>query len=338
MKPFNAPEDIERKTLLILKILSESREPVGARLIARRMQEHGVAMCERTVRYHLRLMDERRLTALVGTRNGRVITELGAKELEDARVHDKIAFAISRIEVLAFRTTFNPVTRQGVLPVNVTLCSARDFRDFLKAMSPVFEKGLYVSDLVAVAEEGERLGDLLIPEGKVGLATVCSIVVNGILLKAGIPVDSKFGGILQVKGGQPVRFSEVINYSGSSLNPSEAFVRARMTSVKDVVEKGEGKILANFREFPALCRDLVEEALSELSRAGIGGVMTIGGPGEPVCQIPVDMNRVGMILKDGLNPIACAQELGVESTNFAMSAIMEYGSLKRFKKVYKDYC
>lgn len=89
MSPFNASEDIERKTLLILKILNESRDPIDARLIARRMQEHGVIMSERTAHCRLRLMDGRRLTDLIGKRDGRVITDLGAQKLEDARVRIK---------------------------------------------------------------------------------------------------------------------------------------------------------------------------------------------------------------------------------------------------------
>ncbi len=106
MNPFfTNTEDIERKTLLILKVLNDNREPMGARLIARRMQDHGTVMSERTVRYHLKLMDERRLTKFVGRRDGRVIAELGIDELDDARVQDKLGFVISRIENLAFRTT-----------------------------------------------------------------------------------------------------------------------------------------------------------------------------------------------------------------------------------------
>ena len=72
MKQFNQPEDIERKNVMILRILKETQGPVGARLIARRMQAEGIMLSERAVRYHLKLMDERGLTHLVGRRNGRI--------------------------------------------------------------------------------------------------------------------------------------------------------------------------------------------------------------------------------------------------------------------------
>ena len=77
MKPIFNMEEIEKKILLILRILHESPEPVGARLISRRMQDHGVTLSERGVRYHLKMMDERGLTRLIGRHDGRTVTEQG---------------------------------------------------------------------------------------------------------------------------------------------------------------------------------------------------------------------------------------------------------------------
>ena len=326
-------EDLEKKTLLVLRILHESPEPVGARIISRRMHEHGVTLSERGVRYHLKLMDDRGLTRLIGRHDGRVITDQGIDEIAHARVHDKIGFAISRIEILAFRTSLDLDRRQGLTPVNVSLFPKKVFKKALELMKPAFSAGIHVSELVACAEEGARLGEVTVPAGCVGFATVCSIVVNGILLKSGIPMDSKFGGILQVRDGQPLRFIELIQYSGSSLDPSEVFIRGRMTSVCQAVKKGEGKILANFREIPVPALPLVAELITKLKNAGIDGVLSIGEIGEPICQIPVDMNRVGMILYGGLNPVACAREAGIDVENRAMSTVMDYQKLRDFREI-----
>jgi len=80
-------QDVERKVFSILKILHDSQGVLGARIIARRLKDVGIELGERAVRYHLKLMDERGLTQLVG-RNGRVITESGIEELESAFVRD----------------------------------------------------------------------------------------------------------------------------------------------------------------------------------------------------------------------------------------------------------
>lgn len=324
-------DDVEKKILLILRILRDARQPLGARLIARSMADHGLPLSERTVRYHLRQMDERRLTELAGRRDGRTITVKGLEEIGNARVRDKLSLAISRIEVLAFRTTFDPKKRLGALPVNISLFPGEKFRRAAEAMAPAFDAGFGVSNLVGVAREGEKLGEFVVPEGKVGLATVCSIVVNGVLLKNGIPMDSKFGGIVQVSRGKPLRFVELIHYSGSSLDPSEAFIRAGMTSVREVIRSGEGRVLGNFREIPAPGKSLAEKIVKDLQAAGINGVLSIGRISEPLCEVPVDMNKVGMLLSGGLNPVCCAQEAGIAVANFAMSTVMNFDELMPFK-------
>ncbi len=325
-------QDVERKVLTILKVLSDSPEALGARVIARRLKDHGIELGERAVRYHLKLMDGRGLTQLVG-RDGRLVTESGIEELRSALVGDKVGFAIARIELLAFRTSFDPQTRTGSVPVNVSLFPREQFSKALQAMRPVFAQELCVSHLVAIAQEGEKLSELIIPRGKVGLATVCSIVVNGTLLKAGVPVDSRFGGILQTRERRPLRFVELIHYAGSSLDPSEVFIRARMTSVTEAAKKGNGKILANFREIPALCRPIAEEVVTKLKEAGLGGLLVMGNTSEPVCEIPVELNRIGIVLLGGLNPVAAAEEAGIEAENHAMSTVVEYQNLVKFEEL-----
>ena len=327
------PEDIERKVLLILKILRESQESLGARVIARKMSEQDVQLSERTVRYHLKIMDERGLTRLVGRRDGRIITELGQNEISDARVQDKIGLSISRIDVLSFKTTFDLSKRRGLVPVNISFFPREQFPQALKIMKPVFSKKLAVSSRVAVAQAGKMLGDIVVPEGKIGFATICSIVINGVLLKHGIPIDSKFGGILQIRKGETLRFVELIHYAGSSLDPSEIFIQGKMTSVRKVLKSDEGKILANFREIPALSRSLVEHVINDFTKAGIHGVLSIGAAGQPVCQTHVDMNKIGMILIGGLNPVAAAYEEGIDVDNKAMSTVMDYDKLSDVGKL-----
>lgn len=325
-------QDVERKVLTILKILRDSNEALGARVIARRLTDHGIELGERAVRYHLKLMDERNLTQLVG-RDGRLITEQGIRELRNALVKDKVGFAISRIELLAFRTSFNPQNRSGSVPVNVSLFAKEKFSKAVQTMKPAFANELCVSHLVALAQEGEKLGELIVPEGRVGLATVCSIVINGTLLKAGVPIDSRFGGLLQIRNHKPLRFVELIHYAGSSLDPSEVFIKARMTSVIGTARKGEGIILANFREIPALCRPIAEEVVTGLKEAGMGGLLIMGNTSEPVCEMPVELNRIGIVLIGGLNPVAAAEEAGIDAENHAMSTVVEYQNLMKFEEL-----
>jgi len=329
-------EELERKSMIILRILNQAGQPLGARIIARKMKDYGISLSERAVRYHLQYMDEKGLTDLVGRRDGRVITPKGVEELRNARVQDKVGYTISRIEILSYRTTFDLRTLQGLLPVNISIFPEKIFPEALYAMKQTFQEGLCISDLVSVGRPGSFMGDVHVPEGQVGIATVCSIVLNGVLLKQGVPMDSKFGGILQVQDKRPIRFVELIHYTGTSLDPSEAFISAKMTSVRDAMVRGEGKILANFREVTGICRDSVMEVTEALARAGIRGVLSIGRMGEPVCQVPVDVNKVGMVMLGGLNPVAAAREIGIEAENLAMSTVMDFRELKPFRAVCRE--
>jgi HTH-type transcriptional regulator, global nitrogen regulator NrpRI len=326
-------QDVERKVLAILNTLGDSHEAVGSTVIAKRLKEQGIGLTERAVRYHLRLMDERGLTRLVGRRDGREITDLGQAELKKAMVSHKVGLTLSRIEMLAFRTNIDLDKRTGLVPANVSMFRKEDFSKALKIMKPIFQAGLCVSDLVAVAKEGETLGDMVVPEGKIALATVCSIIVNGTLLKAGVPIDSKFGGILQVRDRKPLRFVELIHYAGSSLDPSEIFIRANMTSVAKVAAEGNGEILANFREIPSICQPVAREVEAKLKEAGLGGIYLIGNISEPVCEIPIDLNRIGIVLIGGLNPVAAAAEAGIASESIAMSFLLDYQSLVKISEI-----
>ncbi len=322
--------DVERKVISILRVLNGASQPLGARLIAQQLKGYGVELGERAVRYHLKLMDERGLTNPLPARDGREITSLGREELNNALVTDKVGLVLEKIELLAFNTSFDLEKRCGLVPVNVSLFPKDKFQEALTVMKRAFKEGLCVSNLVAVVEGEERLGDLLVPGGKVALATVCSLVINGSLLKAGVPIDSRFGGVLQIRKGRPFRFVDLIYYSGSTVDPSEVFIRARMTDVQGVVEKGEGKILANFRELPAQCQSVTEKVVGRLNEAGLGGLVVMGQPSEAVCGISVGLNRIGMILIGGLTPVALAAEAGIEMENQAMSTLLDYSELVKF--------
>jgi len=62
--------DSERQMISILKILSESSEPLGSITIARKLEREGIFLSERGVRYHLMTADLRGYTQCLG-RDGR---------------------------------------------------------------------------------------------------------------------------------------------------------------------------------------------------------------------------------------------------------------------------
>jgi repressor of nif and glnA expression len=326
-------QDVERKTYSILKVLAGASEPLGSIVIARKLKDLGIDLGERAVRYHMKLMDEQGLTKLAGRRDGRAITGQGLDELKMGLVKDKVGFAISRIELLAFKTTFDLDKRTGLVPVNISILSVKDLPKALRLMKPVMAAGFCVSRLIMLAQAGEKIGEMTVPQCKVAIATVCSIVVNGTLLKAGVPMNSKFGGLLQIVKHSPLRFVELIHYAGCSLDPSAVFIKAKMTSVADAASTGNGTILANFREIPSICQPICNQVIAKLAKAGLNGVLLIGNVSEPVCEVSVDLNRLGMVLLGGLNPMAAVEEAGVEIETHAMSTLVDYEKLVSFDEL-----
>jgi len=321
--------DVERKIITILRILSESHKPLGSVTMSRELEHYGYFLTERTIRYHLRITDERGYTASLG-RGGRRITQKGIEELESALAPEQIGFMLDKIGLIAFQTTFDPEKQTGQIPINTSLIDKKEFKRALSVMKGVFKARMCVSDLVATASEGEKLGDVVVPKGKIGLATVSSVVTNGVLLKAGIPVDSRFGGVLEIVNSKPTRFVAVINYSGTSIDPTEQYIRAKMTRINEAVKTGNGRILANFREAPGPSRALIEEKINTLREVGINGVYILGNISKAICQIPVGVNRIGFVLLGGLNPVAAAVESGIEIENVGESGVIDFSQLTSF--------
>ena len=321
--------DIERKDIAILKALSESNVPLGARVISRMLTEDGIHLTERAVRFHLQLMDERGLTNTAGKkgRAGRTITDKGLEELSNALVSDKVGMVDSRIDELSYLTTFDPETKSGDVILNVSLIRKEDSEKALDIAREVSRADICVSSSVLIAEEGDELDHLIVPEGMIALGTVCAVTINGILLRHRIPVKSRFGGIVQIDGSIPRRFTEIIEYSGSSLDPAEIFIKSRMTSVFNAAGSGAGKVLAGFREIPAACLAEAKDMLGKLTEIGFSGTVIVGEPNQPALQIPVNSGYAGLVILAGLNPLAAVEEMGINTQNMSLCMMMDFQKL-----------
>jgi len=326
---------MDRTLIAILKVLEKHQNgPLGSREISRQLKLHGVELTERTVRYHLRIMDERGLTRVFG-KEGRKITEKGLEELRNARVSERVGFIISKIETLSYQTDFDLESQTGNVILNVSFFPEEKAGEAVRIMKPVFSSPYVMSDRVVVATGGESIANMLVPEGMVGIGTMCSVTVNGIFLRASVPVTSKFGGLLQIEGGEPSRFVSLISYDGSSMDPHLVFIKSGMTSVPDAVRHGSGNILASFREIPVVCVEKARELQGRLRSIGIGGILLVGNPNQPLVQMPVGIDRAGMIVVGGLNPVAALEEAGISTENAAMSILFDYGGLSPFKEAVK---
>jgi len=315
-----------RKVLVILKVLDDVDRPLGSTRIARELHAQGIDLSHRTIRNYLLHMDKAGLTHSLGKR-GREITLRGKMELRGADTVDKVGFLASTVDALAYRMAFDLERWTGKAIINVSLLDPADLQPAIEEMLKVYSAGLGMGRLAAVAGEGERLGGFEIPHGKCGIATICSITINGVLLKAGIATHSRFGSLLEIRHGRPHRFTQIINYDGTTIDPLEIFVRGKMTEVRRAVNTGTGIVGASFREIPTAAINEVERINSEIEKTGLGAAFVIGRPNQMVLDVPVMQGRTGMIVMAGLNPIAAVEEHGISTINWAMKTMISLDRL-----------
>jgi HTH-type transcriptional regulator, global nitrogen regulator NrpRI len=326
-------EKTEEKRVAILRVLQEADRPLGSSGITERLEAMGHDISERTVRFHLLDMDQAGLTENLG-RNGRAITRRGLTELDSARGFEKVGILSAKIDQMTYKMDFDLATRTGSVVLNLSLIERSKLERAVPLINDVFAAGYAMGKLMALFRPAEQVGHSLIPEGSVGIGTVCSITINGVLVANGIPTHSRFGGLLELREGKPTRFAEFINYDGTTLDPLEIFIRSVMTDYVGATRTGNGLIGASFREVPADSRDHVLELDREMVKAGLGAISLIGWPGQSLLKIPVSEGRLGLVVVGGLNPVAILEEQGIHVRRTgALAGLIDYNRLFPYEEL-----
>jgi repressor of nif and glnA expression len=319
--------ETQRKLIEILRILDESDEAIGARMIAASLSQRGYPIGERAVRHYLVLLDYKGFTTKIGNA-GRVITEKGLRELNEAIVGDRVGFVITRIDELIYRTSFDLKQRNGDIIVNVATIDKNDFDVAIEAASETVGGGYTVSPYVRLVEEGDRVGGVFIPYGYVGLVTMCSMTVDGILIKHGIPCSIRYGGLLEIKNKHPIAYTDLISYGGTSLDPIQIFTARRMTSILAAARNGKGTVLANVRTVPSIASERSIDLLRDAKKAGI-----VGWIEDPIQDSPSGICAENDVVEihnyAGANPMAALYELGIPVKVHSISALMDVKLLDR---------
>ncbi len=328
MREKSRSERTERAQAAIARILCEASGPLGAGRIRSLLLGAGLDLQPRTIRFHLRDMDRKGWTECVSRRAGRLITVKGREETSRANVVGKVGVVSARVDSLAYQTSYDPRTGQGTVVINTALLYPEHVTQALHEMRLAYRARLGVGGVAALVPAGEMLGQQMVPENHVGVGTICSVTVSAILLRRGIPVNSRFGGLLEIRDRRPIRFVDLIEYRGSTLDPLEVFIRAGMTRVRDVVRRGSGIICASFREVPSVALADIRRMEKEMRNGGLAGILEFGLPNQPLFGIPVSDGHTGMIVVGGLNPIAAVHEAGIPVTLRSLAGLMPCQTLR----------
>lgn len=330
MKLLTRAHSSQRRLIEILRVIEDADKPIGARAISDSLSSRGYELGERAVRYNLKILDELGFTKKHGY-SGRMLTPVGIRELSDALVDDRIGFVNTRIEEYMYKTAYNLVHNEGDVIVNTSLIDKGDYERAVQILKEAFDAGYTISNRILVLDECEELASLKVPKGCLGIATLCSITLDGMLMKKGIPVNTSFAGVVVVREGRAAEFTDLIAYAGSSLDPMKVFMARRVTRVTDAIYGGSGRLLANVREIPLAAAEPAEQLLIQAKSRDLCGLIEIGRPGESLLGCPVSPGRLGIAFYAGVNGAVAVEEMGIKIKTLPISALVDYGRMKELK-------
>jgi repressor of nif and glnA expression len=234
-----------------------------------------------------------------------------------------LIFTLARIENLMHQMSFDPARMTGKIITNTSLVEKESLGDTLAVFYDTIQSGLAVSPMIKLIEEGL----------KVKIKTACSLTIDGVLLKHGIPVRPKGGGIIEVVEREPARFIEMLMYWATTIDPIDILTAQELTDITGMMRTGNGRILGNLQEAPMLARESIEEVLDLLSQAEFTGVLELGEPNMNVLGISVERDHVGIALVGGTNLVAAARECGIVVDHESISDLTEVAEMKHIEEL-----
>lgn len=238
-------------------------------------------------------------------------------------MHVPLKFTNHRIEEYALRVTYSPEEDTGKIIYNLSLIESRDLEFALSIIKEAHKTGITISDRILVAGPGEQVAGYIVPEGQHAICTMCSITLDALLLRRGIPASPIGGGIVEVEERIPRRFTSMILYRDTTLDPLEVLISQETTSILDVMHHGSGNILANIRECHMEAEPLMGAVLDELSAMGFSGILDIGAPNVPLLGVPVSPQYVGVAIVGGTNAMAAVREAGKPVVTRALKGLID---------------
>ena len=78
---------------------------------------------------------------------------------------------------------------------------------------------------------------------------------------------------------------------------------------------------------------MVEHLALRMKRIGLGGLLTVGRPGQMLLDIPVNEGRIGAIVIGGLNPMSILEEMGIKAPSRALAGLIDFSRLFHYEEM-----
>ena len=147
----------------------------------------------------------------------------------------QLKFINHLIDEYALNVSYNPIDNEGDVIFNLTLIKENDLEAARLIMKEAYAAGVCFSNRVIFAHSGEEIGDYIIPPHHIGVVTMCSITVDAILLRQGIPINPIGGGLVEIRDNIPKRFTTMIQYDSTTIDPTQVMINQGTTHISDVI-------------------------------------------------------------------------------------------------------
>ena len=239
------------------------------------------------------------------------------------RSSQPLIFTLARIENLMQQVSLDPAMMEGKIITNTSFVMKDVLKETLDIFHDVIKSGLTICPMVKLEEDGDR----------VKIKTGCSLTISGVLLKYGVPIRPKGGGIIEVKEREPTRFTDMLMYWATTIDPIDILTVQGLTDITGMMSRGNGRILGNLQEAPMLARDRIEEMLDLLAEAKFAGILELGEPNMDVLGVSVERDHLGIALVGGTNLVAAARELGIEVEHESISDLTEVSEMTHIEEL-----
>ncbi len=303
----------ERNIFEILSILDRKNKPMTSAEITDELNDLGIPLTSRMIRHYLQQLDKKGFTVNLG-KVGREITEGGRDELKNSFVYARKDFIFDLIGQAVTDAHFDLNRQRGELITSLALIE-EDKEDKVRGiLEEICAKTRLFSPLVKIAHSGEKLCRREVPEGVFGLAVLCSVVVDQILVNNGVFMHFGDGTIIETKNQKPVRCTKFASGSGISFDTWEVFIEHKMVNAYEGIVKGFGGVLAEYCEVPYTARARVINLLRKTVNI-LGGTVVVGGYADNLLGVPTRKGYTGLLTVAADSLIAALEEKGIK-TNY----------------------
>jgi repressor of nif and glnA expression len=142
-------------------------------------------------------------------------------------------------------------------------------------------------------------------------------------MRRGVPLNPIGGGVVEIEQRIPKRFTHLILYEYTTIDPLQVLIAQEITSITDVMRRGSGTILANIRECHMEAESLIGQVMDDLVGSSFTGILDIGLPNTPALGVEVDPQYMGIVALGGTNPMAAIREAGIGVSIHAIKGLLE---------------